>query len=150
MLLPYGQIRHHSIRQLIRDAIYYELSIAGYSPQVVFENSSQKVSSPQLEANQAVNLLEITVKNLTLTAYDLLVTRRVVGTIDLNSKLILANKPPYSEIRIQESYGEFKSLPFKLQLERILEKLISRTMPCLLYTSPSPRDLSTSRMPSSA
>ena len=25
-----------------------------------------------------------------------------------------------------------------------------RDMPCLLYTSPSPRDLSTSRMPSSA
>ena len=28
--------------------------------------------------------------------------------------------------------------------------LISRTDTCLLYTSPSPRDLSTSRMPSSA
>jgi len=26
----------------------------------------------------------------------------------------------------------------------------SRTRPCLLYTSPSPRDLSTARMPSSA
>ena len=28
--------------------------------------------------------------------------------------------------------------------------MIRRTSPCLLYTSPSPRDLSTSRMPSSA
>ena len=28
--------------------------------------------------------------------------------------------------------------------------VIDKSMPCLLYTSPSPRDLSTSRMPSSA
>ena len=32
----------------------------------------------------------------------------------------------------------------------LLPDLSSRTMDCLLYTSPSPRDLSTSRMPSSA
>ena len=29
-------------------------------------------------------------------------------------------------------------------------KTLAFTIPCLLYTSPSPRDLSTSRMPSSA
>ena len=29
-------------------------------------------------------------------------------------------------------------------------KLATQDLPCLLYTSPSPRDLSTSRMPSSA
>ena len=46
-----------------------------------------------------------------------------------------------------------------LKLQKVLEKavvLVSARMPeaqrliCLLYTSPSPRDLSTSRMPSSA
>eukprot|EP00831_Metopus_contortus_P046602 TRINITY_DN37450_c0_g1_i1.p2 TRINITY_DN37450_c0_g1~~TRINITY_DN37450_c0_g1_i1.p2 ORF type:complete len:115 (-),score=34.90 TRINITY_DN37450_c0_g1_i1:138-482(-) len=31
-----------------------------------------------------------------------------------------------------------------------LKKRLSQINPCLLYTSPSPRDLSTSRMPSSA
>ena len=31
-----------------------------------------------------------------------------------------------------------------------LEDNITQNFPCLLYTSPSPRDLSTSRMPSSA
>ena len=31
-----------------------------------------------------------------------------------------------------------------------VEKIIEKESPCLLYTSPSPRDLSTSRMPSSA
>ena len=38
-------------------------------------------------------------------------------------------------------------------LRAILPKhgfIISEPYPCLLYTSPSPRDLSTSRMPSSA
>ena len=33
---------------------------------------------------------------------------------------------------------------------RALENLKYKYLPCLLYTSPSPRDLSTSRMPSSA
>ena len=31
-----------------------------------------------------------------------------------------------------------------------LEVMADKLLPCLLYTSPSPRDLSTSRMPSSA
>ena len=39
-----------------------------------------------------------------------------------------------------------------LQIIDLMEKRRKRTFPklCLLYTSPSPRDLSTSRMPSSA
>ena len=36
------------------------------------------------------------------------------------------------------------------QLKAFLDKLYVYTITCLLYTSPSPRDLSTSRMPSSA
>ena len=32
----------------------------------------------------------------------------------------------------------------------VIENIVSRNSICLLYTSPSPRDLSTSRMPSSA
>ena len=34
--------------------------------------------------------------------------------------------------------------------DRVLSKFMNNLMICLLYTSPSPRDLSTSRMPSSA
>ena len=42
--------------------------------------------------------------------------------------------------------------PVKEQSDLKLKKLVSRPLKssCLLYTSPSPRDLSTSRMPSSA
>ena len=35
-------------------------------------------------------------------------------------------------------------------VERVLEVLRDRSTPCLLYTSPSPRDATLSRMPSSA
>ena len=38
----------------------------------------------------------------------------------------------------------------KTHLGRIWAKQVSANYTCLLYTSPSPRDLSTSRMPSSA
>ena len=34
--------------------------------------------------------------------------------------------------------------------EEIIPSVVAQYIPCLLYTSPSPRDLSTSRMPSSA
>ena len=43
----------------------------------------------------------------------------------------------------------FESLIFLIETEKI-QPLVAHHFPCLLYTSPSPRDLSTSRMPSSA
>ena len=36
------------------------------------------------------------------------------------------------------------------RLKNLFEMVMANTITCLLYTSPSPRDLSTSRMPSSA
>ena len=39
---------------------------------------------------------------------------------------------------------------FEVEEYALLQMLDGQTSPCLLYTSPSPRDLSTSRMPSSA
>ena len=43
-------------------------------------------------------------------------------------------------------------LPVAVALQRMQQqvKTVSESKHCLLYTSPSPRDLSTSRMPSSA
>ena len=41
-----------------------------------------------------------------------------------------------------------KDASFKKELRHCLETYVGR--PCLLYTSPSPRDISGSRMPSSA
>ena len=46
-----------------------------------------------------------------------------------------------------------KDVPLRLQFKAALRFAVSDSagfLSCLLYTSPSPRDLSTSRMPSSA
>ena len=49
------------------------------------------------------------------------------------------------------NFEEFQDLVEKgLASSPISEILIEESLICLLYTSPSPRDLSTSRMPSSA
>eukprot|EP00831_Metopus_contortus_P068822 TRINITY_DN61646_c0_g1_i1.p3 TRINITY_DN61646_c0_g1~~TRINITY_DN61646_c0_g1_i1.p3 ORF type:complete len:100 (-),score=30.51 TRINITY_DN61646_c0_g1_i1:110-409(-) len=50
------------------------------------------------------------------------------------------------------NYGVVKKLVHKMTKQERAVKIIpkSKIKDCLLYTSPSPRDLSTSRMPSSA
>ena len=52
----------------------------------------------------------------------------------------LASKDENKELQI-------KNTDIEISTE---DKKIKKYIPCLLYTSPSPRDLSTSRMPSSA
>ena len=50
--------------------------------------------------------------------------------------------------RVSSIYG---NALFELAVEENkMDALLSEVQTCLLYTSPSPRDLSTSRMPSSA
>ena len=49
-----------------------------------------------------------------------------------------------------EDVGKFPDNNVAESLQRITGVAIDRSGGCLLYTSPSPRDLSTSRMPSSA
>ena len=49
----------------------------------------------------------------------------------------------------EQSPGASMSLEEKIQIARVFDEL-GIDIICLLYTSPSPRDLSTSRMPSSA
>ena len=54
-------------------------------------------------------------------------------------------------IRVEEADGELRAIPER-EGDSSLGKFhgLGRSLVCLLYTSPSPRDLSTSRMPSSA
>ena len=53
---------------------------------------------------------------------------------------VLHDGPPYANGKIHMGHA----------LNKITKDFIVRYKSCLLYTSPSPRDLSTSRMPSSA
>ena len=57
-----------------------------------------------------------------------------------------------SEIKVPVAYGPRQKFLARIQQQPELNKATQITLPriCLLYTSPSPRDLSTSRMPSSA
>ena len=56
--------------------------------------------------------------------------------------------------RIERHFDHLNSIDVVLQVEKIHHKaeatVNAKGITCLLYTSPSPRDLSTSRMPSSA
>ena len=72
----------------------------------------------------------------------LMFTKESCGPCGLVKKYITALKDPRESV-IEEIYlDDFSNVPIP---EENLE-----LANCLLYTSPSPRDLSTSRMPSSA
>ena len=67
----------------------------------------------------------------------------------------LLKHPFYQEAKVIATYLSF---PHEFQTQGLIEQalkdgkkvLIPKTYPCLLYTSPSPRDQRGSRMPSSA
>ena len=54
------------------------------------------------------------------------------------------------QIAIDPDTGKLIEGNFKDRVEQVFKNLSAILERCLLYTSPSPRDLSTSRMPSSA
>ena len=60
----------------------------------------------------------------------------------------LPKGPPH--ILVLKSYGENKSLYLLTSRKGSCEAVLIRSGVCLLYTSPSPRDVEESRMPSSA
>ena len=51
---------------------------------------------------------------------------------------------------VQKEYDWYKKKVVEMEKERDYDRSWDGKQICLLYTSPSPRDLSTSRMPSSA
>ena len=63
--------------------------------------------------------------------------------------ILLVDDEPVNLRVLKQLLGQHYSLVFAKNGEEAL-RLASEQHPCLLYTSPSPRDLSTSRMPSSA
>ena len=66
--------------------------------------------------------------------------------------MLAAGQTVFGENRVQEAVARWGDT-FKARRENIDLRLIGplqSNKACLLYTSPSPRDLSTSRMPSSA
>ena len=56
----------------------------------------------------------------------------------------------HSLLPLDERYFDLEARLRSMDDQGVDMHALSLTIPCLLYTSPSPRDLSTSRMPSSA
>ena len=79
------------------------------------------------------------------------VSHRWLGGMLTNYKTIRGSIKRLRELETQQSDGTFEKLTKKeaLMRTRAMEKL-ERSIGCLLYTSPSPRDRTRSRMPSSA
>ena len=80
-------------------------------------------------------------RDLSVTIYRILLYLSRMRERDAESKRLM---------RIERATGiERKEL--KIHLEKLVDAgYVKQIISCLLYTSPSPRDLSTSRMPSSA
>ena len=84
-----------------------------------------------------------------------------IGTTDFWNKPLARLRQMYRSRFVQQfdgmlcygskAAGQYKQIGFpESRLHPIYNATIARPVGCLLYTSPSPRDLSTSRMPSSA
>ena len=58
--------------------------------------------------------------------------------------------PLFDFSRMSKSQSQGYTVPRRVFLKEVNEHIVETIEGCLLYTSPSPRDLSTSRMPSSA
>ena len=128
---------------------------SGIAPDQAFKASESLLSAPdyqskvELAADKAVNGDSISsiLAPLTLTKplYRVIVTAEQVGSWD---RAVIHHLDVQKKVLALKADAFFKWLPRFYYLIAILA--ISKFMFCLLYTSPSPRDLSTSRMPSSA
>ena len=79
------------------------------------------------------------------------VLRNLVVWFVLGSLLIYVfNNIENAGTREQISYSQFKEELLSDRIAKVVYKGDQMTIICLLYTSPSPRDISGSRMPSSA
>ena len=81
---------------------------------------------------------------------------KVPDGIDVDELLEFKRKAEQQQLEAQGNYTEARQAleqQFReatAQKDQRIAELEARVRDCLLYTSPSPRDLSTSRMPSSA
>ena len=70
-----------------------------------------------------------------------------IGAIIFDCDGTLVDSEPITVQVLVDQVGEFG---LKLEYDEALGLFVGRDMACLLYTSPSPRDATLSRMPSSA
>ena len=99
--------------------------------------------SEQHQANDTQSLRG----RLSIWIESLAVQQFITGLIVLNAITLGVQTSPSLEARFG---GVLQAIEWFVLAVFVIEILIKLICFCLLYTSPSPRDLSTSRMPSSA
>ena len=110
------------------------------------------------QPNHFSSALALVALNLTLSSFAIAIPQDLVETLgnedylqreDAEEKLTKWTKGKGKKTfkALEQLKEKAKSPEVKMRLNNVLDRM---TIFCLLYTSPSPRDLSTSRMPSSA
>lgn len=123
ILFPAGEIRHEFLEQALLQKLYTELTLRGYRPRIDLERTEKYIKIDELKVDLA---------NVQLTAYDLLMTRKVVSKVKLKASYdSLRINVPIS-FTISSAYSEYKTMPFKDQLQRIIDKSLDSTIRDLL------------------
>ncbi len=123
ILFPAGEIRHEFLEQALLQKLYTELTLRGFRPRIDLERTPNNIKIDQLKVDLA---------NVQLTAYDLLMTRKVVSKVKLKADFdSLRINVPIS-YTMSSAYSEYKTMPFKAQLQRILDKSLDASIKDLL------------------
>ena len=103
-----------------------------------------------MSQSESLNQIEEKLDNLSLTAKNNIDNANTQEELDKLRVSLLGKKGDLSIIL--KTMGQLSSVdrPVVGQKANLIKINLQDKITCLLYTSPSPRDLSTSRMPSSA
>ena len=110
------------------ERVAFEDILEGFNDALVLSNSVSIYNTDQTMMERTSNTIQRPMPYI---------SRSYSGT-DMSS-----NFGDYTQLSVPATIGFSKSVPWKLSAT-------DQTHPCLLYTSPSPRDRQKSRMPSSA
>ncbi len=123
ILFPMGNIRHELLEQSLLQKLYTELTLRGYRPRIDLERKPN---------NLKIDQIKVDLSNIQLTAYDLLMTRKVVSKVKLRGEFdsLRVNIP--ITYTMSSAYSEYKTMPFQAQLQRILDKSIDASIRDLL------------------
>ena len=114
---------------------------------IVGQSSAKRAVAIALRNRWRRQQIEGTMRNEIVPNNIILIGPTGVGKTEISRRLAKLAKAPF--VKVEAS--KFTEVGYVgRDVESIIRDLTDVAMSCLLYTSPSPRDLSTSRMPSSA
>ena len=148
-----GEKEIETDRRVIRDRIaLLRKQLAGIDKQM----ATQRKNRGQMIRVALVGYTNVGKSTLMtlMSKSDVFAENKLFATLDTTVRKVVIDNLPFL---LSDTVGFIRKLPtqliesFKSTLDETRESdMLLHVIDCLLYTSPSPRDLSTSRMPSSA